>query len=124
MQRRGIELDREHQEAMEYSEDQQQVKSRRFCELERENDKEGLLQLSYDQVVFDHQMRNKIEQHYERERALRIEATQEIRARRVRIKQIAEEALRGAIRNPLPVEPTGREEIRQTLNEAKRGTTD
>ena len=39
MERRGIELDREHKEAMDYSEAQQQVNNRRFQELTRENDK-------------------------------------------------------------------------------------
>ena len=68
-------------------------------------------------------MKNRIEENYERERALRIEGTKEIRARRVRINQIAEDALRGMNRTPLPVEEQNRREETKTEKSTANATS-
>lgn len=102
------------------------MNNRRFEELKTTEDKEGLIRLSYDQINFDYHMKIKIEQRYERERALRFEAAQEVRTRRAKIMQLAqevEEARRSIMRRLLPPEPSLREEVTKAPHEANRGPT-
>ena len=78
IQRRGALLAEEYQRLFEENEIEQQRLNQRSAECDKKEDKTDLMNASFDQIIFDNQIRKRYDNIYRRERELRIEATSSI----------------------------------------------
>jgi hypothetical protein len=92
LDRKGTAIEEQYQRLKEEDRQVHQRNAERFTEYNTKGDHEALQNLHRDQIKFDADMKKKLEKIYKDERELRIEATIEIRARRQRLIQLAEEA--------------------------------
>jgi len=79
IQRRGAMLDEEYQRLLEENEIEQRKLNQRSQECDKTEDKTDLMNASFDQIIFDNQMRKRYDNIYRKERELRIGATNYLR---------------------------------------------
>ena len=96
IERKGATIEEQYQKLKGEDRQVHQKNAERFTEYNTKGDHQALGIQHLDQIKFDTEMKKKLEKIYKDERELRIEATIEIRARRQRLFQLAEEASQGS----------------------------
>lgn len=102
--------------------EEQKRRNERLEECKATKDSQQLLEVSKDQIILDNRMINRHEDLYDKDQNLRLEAVEEIKARKASVQRIAVEVLQGT-RRALPIEQPNRREELHWINAPKRERT-